>query len=225
MVGITQAFLVTNMADFRRLVLVALLAGLLGGVVLSVMQHYQTLPLILNAEQFEAPENHHTHDWQPANGWERNGFTLLFNGLTGFGFALLISAGLYWHGHSNFQRGCCWGIAGFMVFFVAPSLGLPPELPGTDSAELESRQAWWLFTAAVTALGLFGLLLTQQRLLQIGGAFLLLLPHLIGAPHPEVSHALAPADLQQQFVLMSAMNSAVFWLILGATAGKLLAHE
>ncbi|MDZ4151045.1 MAG: CbtA family protein, partial [Methylicorpusculum sp.] len=41
------------MADFRKLVAVSLLAGLLGGLLLSVLQHYQTLPLILAAEQFE----------------------------------------------------------------------------------------------------------------------------------------------------------------------------
>jgi len=152
------------MADFRKLVAVSLLAGLLGGLLLSVLQHYQTLPLILAAEQFETPSAEHVHDWQPMDGWQRNGFTLLFNGLTGFGFALLISASMYWRDQRGYLYGLGWGLAGYWVFYVAPSLGLPPELPGTDSAELHSRQAWWLFTAAATAIGLFGLFFDQTAL-------------------------------------------------------------
>ncbi|MDX8129977.1 MULTISPECIES: CbtA family protein [Methylomonas] len=210
------------MADFRKLVAVSLLAGVLGGLLLSVLQHYQTLPLILAAEQFETPSAEQAHDWQPSYGWQRNGFTWLFNSLTGFGFALLISAAMYWRDQRGYLYGLGWGLAGYWVFFVAPSLGLPPELPGTDSAELHSRQAWWLFTAAVTAGGLFGLFLSRQRWLQIGGVGLLVLPHIIGAPHPEVAHALAPEALQQQFVIGTAINNAVFWLALGALSGMAL---
>lgn len=215
--------LAINMADFRKLVAVSLLAGLLGGLLLSLLQHYQTLPLILAAEQFETPSTEeHVHDWQPMDGWQRNGFTLLFNGLTGFGFALLISASMYWRDQRGYLYGLGWGLAGYWVFFVAPSLGLPPELPDTDSAELDSRQAWWLFAATATAMGLFGLFLTKQRWLQVGGAGLLALPHLIGAPHPEVTHALAPEALKQHFVVWTSINNAIFWLALGAISGWLL---
>jgi cobalt transporter subunit CbtA len=210
------------MADFRKLVVVSLLAGLLGGLLLSVLQYYQTLPLIFAAEQLETPSAEHVHDWQPIPGWQRNGFTWLFNALTGFGFALMISAAMYWRNQDGYLAGLGWGLAGYYVFFAAPALGLPPELPGSDSAALHSRQAWWLFTVAVSALGLFGLLLSKQRRLQIGGAGLLALPLLIGAPHPDVAHSLAPATLQQQFVLLTSLNNAVFWLILGAVPGRLL---
>ena len=210
------------MADFRKLVFVSLLAGLLAGLLLSIFQHYQTLPLILEAEQFEAPDSEAIHDWHPENGWQRNTFTLLFNGLTGFGFALLVAAAMYWKGNSGYLRGLGWGIAGYLVFFVAPSLGLPPELPGTDSAELHSRQAWWLFTAAATATGLYGLVFSKNRWLQIASLSLLTVPHLIGAPHPEFIHATAPEDLQHRFVWMSATSNGIFWLALGSLSGWLL---
>lgn len=207
------------MADFRKLVAISLLAGALAGLLLSALQHYLTLSLILAAEQLETPSAEQVHDWQPMEGWQRNGFTWLFNGLTGFGLALLISASMYWRDQRGVLVGIGWGLAGYLVFFVAPSLGLPPELPGTDSAELHHRQAWWLFTAAATAMGLFGLFLSQQRGLQLGGAGLLALPHLIGAPHPEVVQTLAPEVLQQQFVVLTSINNALFWLALGAIAG------
>lgn len=210
------------MADFRKLVTVSLLAGLLAGLLLSILQHYQTLPLILEAEQFEAPDPEHVHNWQPADDRQRNSFTLLFNGLTGFGFALLIVAAMYWQGSSGYLRGLLWGLAGYLVFFAAPSLGLPPELPGTDSAELHNRQAWWLFTAAATATGLYGLILSKNHWLQIAGVLLLAAPHLIGAPKPEMIHATAPADLQQRFEWLSAFSNALFWLALGALSGWLL---
>ena len=132
------------MADFRKLVAASLLAGFLAGLLLSLIQHYQTVPLILAAEQFETPDPEHIHDWQPEDGWQRNTFTLLFNGLTGFGFALLVTAAMYWRGTSGYLPGLGWGLAGFLVFFAAPSLGLPPELPGTDSADLHNRQGWLL---------------------------------------------------------------------------------
>jgi len=206
-------------ADFRKLVIAALAAGILSGLLLSVLQYYLTQPLILAAEQFEAPATGSEHEWQPENGWQRFAFTMLFNGLSGFGFALLLSAAMYWHGTGGYWRGLLWGSAGYLVFFAAPSLGLPPELPGTDSAALLSRQAWWLFTAASTAAGLYGLLLSKNHGLQIAGGMLAAAPHLIGAPHPEIAQALAPEALQQRFVVMSAFSNALFWLSLGALAG------
>jgi cobalt transporter subunit CbtA len=210
------------MADFRRLVAASLLAGILAGLLLSILQHYQTLPLILAAERFEMFDPGHVHDWQPEDGWQRNLLTVLFNGLTGFGFALLLTAAMYWRGASGYLRGLGWGVAGYLVFFAAPSLGLPPELPGTDNAALHSRQIWWLFTAAATAAGLCGLFLSKNRLLQIGSVLLIASPHLTGAPHPDVIHALAPEALQQRFVLMSAVSNGLFWLALGSLSGWLL---
>jgi cobalt transporter subunit CbtA len=210
------------MADFRKLVAVSLLTGILAGLLLSLLQHYQTQPLILAAERFEIADANHAHDWHPEDGWQRAAFTLLFNCLSGLGFALMLSAAMYWQGTSGYRRGLLWGIAGYLVFFVAPALGLPPELPGTDSAALHSRQVWWLFTAAATAAGLFGLFFSKNRWLQAGSALLLLIPHLIGAPHPDIAQALAPEPLQQRFIWMSAVGNAVFWLALGVLSGWLL---
>lgn len=210
------------MADFRKLVAVSLLTGILAGLFLSVLQHYQTQPLILAAERFEAPDPHHTHDWQPEDGWQRVGFTVLFNILSGFGFALMLSAAMYWQGAQGYLKGLAWAAAGYLVFFAAPSLGLPPELPGTDSAALQSRQAWWIVTAVATAIGLFSLCLSKNRAWQVAGVIVLALPHILGAPHPEVAQATAPAALQQRFVQMSALSNGLFWLSIGAFVASLL---
>jgi cobalt transporter subunit CbtA len=222
MVVTAQLFLVIKMAQFRKLALISLLAGILAGLLLTILQHYLTQPLIFAAEQLEVSTPQHSHEWQPAEGFQRNFFTFLFNTLTGFGFSLLLSAGMYLKNHNGYLRGLAWGLAGYAVFFIAPALGLPPELPGTESAALLSRQTWWLFTALLTAGGLFCSCFGETRNWKLSGLILLVVPHLIGAPQPDFESSLASEVLQQQFVIFSAFNNGVFWLVLGAVAGMLL---
>ncbi|MBA3448423.1 MAG: CbtA family protein [Pseudaminobacter sp.] len=110
------------MTIFRNVVFVAALAGLLAGIVMTAMQTYATVPLILQAEVFEsaasasevvapadiasgteaaAPHAHdaatlaHEHNeeaWGPADGFERFAYTALANIVTAIGFALVLVA-------------------------------------------------------------------------------------------------------------------------------------
>ncbi|MSP27145.1 MAG: hypothetical protein EXR80_01490 [Methylococcales bacterium] len=210
------------MRDFRKFAIISLIAGVVAGFLLSLGQHYLIQPLIFAAEQLEMPVHEHHHDWQPEDGFQRHSLTVIFNSLMGCGFALLLTAGLYLKNHQGYLRGLMWGFAGYAVFFIAPSLGLPPELPGTASAELLNRQTWWLFTAISTACGLSAVFFGKNRTFQIGGVMLLVLPHLIGAPQPDTFSSLASEELQQQFVIFSALNNGIFWLIIGAVSGGLL---
>lgn len=220
-VATARRFLAIKMDNFRKLATISLIAGMVAGFLLSGLQHYLMQPLIFAAEQLEIPSPEHNHDWQPEDGFQRNALTVLFNSLTGFGFALVLTAGMYLKNHSGFQRGSIWGLAGYAVFFIAPSLGLPPELPGTENAALLNRQTWWLFTAIFTAGGLAAIGFGKNRNSSIVGVILLALPHFIGAPHPETFSSLAPETLQHQFVLFSAFSNGVFWLILGIVSGGL----
>lgn len=210
------------MADFRKLTAVALLSGIFAGFILSVVQHFNIQPLILAAERFEIADAGHASQWQPENGLQRNAFTALFNSLSGFGFALPLCAAMYWHGKSGYLRGLLWGLGGYYVFFAAPALGLPPELPGADSAALRDRQVWWLFTVAGSAIGLLLLCFGKPIALRLAGGVLLLIPHLIGAPHPEILESVLPPGLRERFVLSSAICNSLFWLALGGMAGWLL---
>src|ERR1700730_325426 len=140
------------MAIFRRLVFAALCAGLLSGVFATVAHQIVTVPLILQAETYEKPSergspaaHEHTSAWEPENGAERTAYTLLADILTGIGFALLVGAGLTLRGGEvGWRQGLLWGLAGFATFTIAPSLGLPPQLPGSEAAPLLDRQVWWL---------------------------------------------------------------------------------
>src|SRR5512135_453445 len=71
---------------FNRILLPAILTGLLSALVLTLAQHIWITPLILQAETYEVTaqahvgehehhaameEHHHEEAWQPAEGWPR----------------------------------------------------------------------------------------------------------------------------------------------------------
>ncbi len=220
---------------FRIFIFAALLAGVGAGLLLTGVQQWQVTPLILAAEKFEAPaEAHHQHEapahshehdagaWSPADGAERIVFTLFSNVLAGIGFALVMLAGMNLRGHSGWQQGLLWGLAGYLVFFIAPSLGLHPKVPGTAGAALAEQQLWWVSTVAVSAAGLALLAFARSLLLRGMAIVLLAMPHVFGAPLPEVASSLVPQQLTNDFILAVTIANAIFWITLGGLAGQFL---
>jgi cobalt transporter subunit CbtA len=228
------------LGHLRTFLTVALLAGLIAGVIGWGLHMVGTTPVILAAEVYEnagaenAPaeatsatattDGHdHQHDaeaWAPADGWERNAYSLGAQLVTGVGFALLLTAAIVVFGRgADWRRGLLWGLAGFASFTLAPSLGLPPELPGTEAAPLLDRQLWWIGTVIATAGGLF----IAARLRNVYGyaiaVALIAAPHVIGAPQPQVAGGLAPEELEHKFILVAIATSLVFWLVLGMLTG------
>jgi cobalt transporter subunit CbtA len=233
----------------RIFLTVALLAGIGAGVVNWAVHMFGTTPLILEAEVFEnagvaeepaaaatvtaeadatahpheAGTAEHEHDaeaWAPADGWERNLYSLGSDVVTGVGFAFLLTAAIVFFGKgADWRRGLLWGLAGFATFSLAPAFGLPPELPGTEAAPLLDRQLWWIGTVVATAAGLFA----AARLRTVYGyaiaVVLIAAPHMIGAPHPENPRGLAPEELEHKFILVAIATSLVFWLVLGVLTG------
>lgn len=221
------------MSDLRNVVFVAALAGLLAGLVLTAMQVYATVPLILQAETFEsaggghhgdaaAPEEAGAEAWAPADGMERNLYTALAAIVTGIGFGLLlVAASEFAGGIAGWRQGLVWGFAGFAVFNLAPGLGLPPELPAMPAADLVARQVWWVATVAGTAAGLALIAFRVSALWAVVGVALIVAPHLVGAPQPVSHESPVPADLHHRFVVVVTVTNLVFWLVLGAAVGAL----
>jgi cobalt transporter subunit CbtA len=222
------------MEAFRRIVMVGGLAGLLAGILLTLLHLTVTVPIILEAETYEqaavaqvhaAEAWGHAHDaqaWAPEDGIERALFTLLADIITAVGFGLLLVATCVLAGRElTWREGLHWGLAGFAAFVLAPAIGLPPELPGMEAAPLLQRQAWWLATVAATAGGLALLFLGREPLRAGLGLVLLVLPHLYGAPQPMEHHSLVPAALAHQFVSAALVVNLLFWAALGAIAGLL----
>jgi cobalt transporter subunit CbtA len=219
----------------QRILLTAVIAGLAAGLLLSAIQWIDVIPAIYEAESYEStavsghdhdhdPAAVHDHDgqaWAPDDGAERIGVTVLMNVLAAVGFALLLAAGFALRGGVSAREGVLWGLAGFAAFSLAPSLGLPPELPGAAAAGLAERQAWWLMTAAFTALGLAVIAFVRKPWLRPLGLVLIALPHIVGAPQPEQHGGLAPVELADAFVIAVIVTSAAFWLVLGGVSGWL----
>lgn len=225
----------------KRIAQTASFAGLLAAIVLTLLQSLWVTPLILHAETFEVAEpaviehghdaasvahehdaaDGHSHEgeaWAPQDGWQRLLSTGLSNLVVAVGFALMLAGLFTLRAPQKTWQGLLWGLAGFATFVLAPSAGLPPELPGTAAAELVLRQYWWIGTAASTAAGLALLAFGSSWILRILGVVILALPHLIGAPHPEVHESLAPEALEHEFILASLLTNAAFWAVLGLVA-------
>jgi cobalt transporter subunit CbtA len=216
------------MAVFRRLVFVAICAGLLSGIFAAAAHQIATVPVILKAEAYEkaaerATAEAHEHTaaaWEPENGAERTAYTLLADVLAGIGFALLLAAGLMLRGgETTWRQGLFWGLAGFATFTIAPGLGLPPEVPGTEAAPLLERQLWWLATAISTGSALALLAFTRRPSWAILAVTLIVLPHLYGAPRSAEHAAATPEALAHSFVVAVTVVSFLFWLMLGASTG------
>jgi cobalt transporter subunit CbtA len=221
---------------FRNIALVAAIAGAVAGLAMTVAQQLTTVPLIQKAEVYEAhgafpPAHDHgdaaqtgqQHDeegWSPANGFERTAFSLLANVLTGVGFALLlVAASELFGGIRNWRQGVFWGLAGFAVFTLAPSLGLPPELPAMPAAELGARQFWWVATAVSTAIAVALLVYGRSPWAVLAAIALVVAPHLIGAPQPASYETPIPESLHHSFVVAVVLTTLLFWVLLGGLAG------
>jgi len=231
---------------FSRIIYCAILVGLVTGVLLSSLQIASLNPIILAAEAYQTSagesatgndgdghsDHAHEHDedaWMPADGLQRTAYTLLANMLVSTGFAAIMLAlmnlsRLARKRSISWSQGSLWGLAGFTAMFLAPALGLPPEIPGVTAAPVEHRQIWWLLTALSVAIGL-GIFAFTSGYIKALGVLFLAIPYVVGAPqtdgpmfrHPDPNAAEALVYLHQQFVVISGITNLVFWLVLGLT--------
>ena len=221
---------------FRWIVFAAVCAGVVAGAAMSLVHHVALVPLIERAEVYEeaasahpppaaatqatpsvpAAHDHHAGDTHAPSGAERAVLTLLTDLLAAIGFALILAAGLTLRGGNvSWRAGLAWGLSGYLAFSFAPSIGLPPELPGSEGAPLVGRQLWWLATVVATAAGLALLAFGYRLALAITGIALIVAPHLVGAPHPPPHDPVVPAELTRQFIIAVLATNLGFWLLLG----------
>ena len=216
-----------------RVLLAAVIAGLLAGAVTSAIQLWRVTPLILAAETFETSdvteegaEASADAAWMPADGVERTANTVAANMIMGVAFAFILAAVVMFSGRDiTPANGVVWGLLGFITFTVAPTAGLAPELPGMPAADLSARQAWWGGTVIATAGGIALIALQGNMVLKALGVVLIALPHLIGAPHPSSPESAVPAVLAAEFAARSIASMAVFWIVLGVVFGWALTQS
>lgn len=221
-----------------RTLLAVLFAGILAGVLITPVQYLKTVPLILAAETYEdghddgddghqhsrgftlvTPAHAHSGDEEVSDA-ARLGGTLLANVVAGAGLALiLLSVSLFAGRPITLANGAAWGLAGFLIITLAPALGLPPELPAMPAADIGARQVWWAITVAATAAGAYAFVLVPSPIAKAAGVFVLLLPHVIGAPHPADLSSPVPPTLAAEFAVASLATTAFFWILIGLLAG------
>ncbi len=214
----------------------ALLAGALAGLLVFAAHLTLTSPLIIQAEVFESGGGHsHSASETAAAGhhdeaeaaeaasedvFERHAYTLLADLLTSIGFAFVLAGAIALSGREvDPDEGLIWGLCGFAVFHASVGLGLPPELPGMQAADLTERQIWWSATAAATAAGLALFFFAGGPWLKILAVVLLIAPHIVGAPTEEFLAGAVPAELAAKFTAVSLIVAGLFWLALGGLTG------
>lgn len=239
---------------FRTIIFTAVFSAIISGVVLGTLQYFSTTPIIYSAEVYEVTKetpavdamktsagehgaHAHSHavegtEWGPKNETERVSYTFLADVLIAFGHSLLLTSFLalvflkFGKPDISWRSGLIIGLGGYLSFYVATVIGLPPEVPGTVAADLPLRQVWWILTIVFTILGLSVLYLAPAFFKVIGLVFIVL-PHLLGAPQPELhgflnqekSAIAALSQLEHQFLMSTAWVNLVYWLVLGLVSG------
>ncbi len=221
-----------------RIITTALFAGFIAGILAAILQFLLVQPLLLHAELFEGGDLTHfgasgagtaAHvDW-PGIDPMRDLLTLVFTALiyTGYGFLLVAAIAFAAdRGHTITPRtGLLWGIAGFVAVQLAPAMGLPPELPGAGAADVAPRQVWWFGTVGLTALGLWLIAFGQSTVTWIIGAAAIAIPHIIGAPQPDLFVGPVPPEIAAHFASRALGTGLVAWSILGALCGHFWSKE
>lgn len=216
---------------FRNLVLSAFTIAIVAGLFLSAYQTSAITPIILESEVYEVldPITEDTPEaWSPEDGTVRAGFSFIANFLVCFTYALLLMSAMATRKSLTVSQGVFWGTCAYLSIFVAPAIGLAPEIPGMEAAHLEGRQAWWLLTVIFTVLGLWSLAF-KPIAFKVFASLLILTPHLIGAPKPE-HHGFvnqnpeaitALTDLWHQFIIQTSIANGLLWLIIGTLSALL----
>lgn len=179
----------------------------------------------------EKSHQHQTSEaWSPEDGVERTSYTFIANILASIGFASILLVFLsHFKSKSNIEftvrQGLVWGVACYLVFFVIPSLGLPPEIPGSKADLLQNRQSWWLLAVSCSGVGLLTIAFAPIKF-KIIGAISLVVPFIIGAPHiagptfnhPDPQVVVVLNDLHQQFIIATSVSNFIFWIALAISS-------
>ncbi len=213
---------------FSKILTSALIAGAVAGLIAALLQLVFVQPVLLHAEMFETGAMVHTgvssaHFEMPPFDVQRNLLSIVFSMLiyAGYGLVMVALMNLAEAQDATItaRSGIIWGVAGFVALHLAPGFGLAPEVPGSAAADIGDRQIWWYAAAAATMAGLWMIAFGKSPVFWGVAAFLILAPHIVGAPHPDVLTGSAPTELGGLFAARSFGVGLAAWVILGCLAG------
>ena len=221
---------------YARILISALFAGALTGLIAGLLQLVFVQPVLLHAELYENGALVHfgadpvsAHPDLPGFDPVRDGLSIIFTMLTYTGYALLLIAGMSLAEDRGAvvdgRSGILWGIAGFVAFHFAPGFSLAPEVPGVAAADVAARQVWWFATVAATAVALWLIAFGRGWFIWGGAVVLLLAPHVVGAPEPDSFAGPVPTEIGALYAARALGVGLAAWVILGCTAGYFWQRE
>ncbi|MEP5731477.1 MAG: CbtA family protein [Sulfitobacter sp.] len=222
---------------YARFFISALFAGAAAGLIAGLLQLLFVQPVLLHAELYEGGELVHfgaqkavtAHPELPGFDVVRNGLSLVFTMLTYTGYALIMLAamGLAEDRGAKIdgRTGLLWGVAGFIAFHLAPGFTLAPEVPGVAAADVALRQIWWFATVGTAGVALWLIAFGKGWTAWGVATILLLAPHLIGAPEPDVFLGPVPTEIGALFAARAFGVGLVAWVLLGCFAGYFWQRE
>lgn len=222
---------------FTRLLTSALFAGAAAGLIIALLQLFFVQPVLLHAELYEGGELVHFGSDStvtatpelPGFDAVRDGLSIVFTMLIYSGYAMVLVALMALAENRgaaiNARAGLVWGVAGFVAVHLAPGFTLAPEVPGVAAADVYERQIWWFATVLAAAIAMW-LIAFGRNWAGWGAAVVLLLaPHVIGAPEPEVFTGPVPTEIGALFASRALGIGLAAWVMLGAFAGFFWSRE
>ena len=223
-----------------RLLVAAVLAGSVAGIIYALANLAFISPLLHLAEGYEHAAHAHAHSegGDDATIIIRAGLTLGLSLSLYIAYGLLLAAAMHLaqsrrhtatHGNPTITAttGIVWGLAGFTACHLAPAFVLSLSLPGlahTHALPLASQQLWWWGIAGAVAAGLYLTAITREGVLRVVGmvvaASAILIPALI-LGNGQVGSAVGdvagdvPAQLGALFASRSLGAHALGWAVLG----------
>ena len=222
---------------FTRILTSALFAGAVAGLLAALLQLYFVQPVLLHAELYEGGDLVHfgatsevsAHPELGGLDPVRDGLSTVFTMLVYSGYALIMIALMSLAEQRgaviSARTGLIWGVAGFLVVHFAPGFTLAPEVPGVAAADVYARQVWWFATVAAAAVALWLIAFGHSWKAWGPAVVLLLTPHVIGAPEPDVFTGPVPTEIGALFAARAYGVGLAAWVMVGCLGGYFWSRE
>lgn len=221
---------------FTRILTSALFAGAAAGLIAALLQFFFVQPVLLHAELYESGALVHfggpaMSAHQDVGGFDavRDGLSIIFTMLTYTGYCLILIAAMAVAetrgAKINARNGIIWGLAGFVVVQLAPGFTLAPEVPGVAAADVEVRQVWWFATVITAGIAVWLIAFVRNWMAWSAAVVLLLAPHVIGTPEPDVFTGPVPTEIGALFAARAFGVGMAAWVLLGLFAGHFWERE
>lgn len=221
--------------SLTRIVLYALVAGVIAGLAAATFHFVVTEPVIDRAITLETVRHQAEGTYEEPMVSRELQKVGLFVGFLIYGLTWSLLFGPVFHvvqrwlpGRGSLQRGAFLAGAALWSTALFPFLKYPANPPGVgDPDTITFRQALYLSVLVVSVLGtVFAVALAHARGWRPGAAFLIIFSSAVYVLLPANPDAIRTSpDVLWTFRVLSVVGLAVFWAVLGLSFGLLLQRQ